>query len=193
MKKVTLNKDSWHYKYYKSIVTEDDAPKTLCPYFWTMVALIFFSPVIFFFRGLFKVIEFFDNKKSKRVKTLTDEQYQKKFDNKEKTLKILIIIGKVVLGLIVGFFVFIFGLLLFSGVQKLGIWGMIRGILLTIGFGTICYFLLGFIIDKSHYVGKFFKLKIFTIPIQMIIATYKRACPLVDWKSNETELVEVKN
>lgn len=191
MKKVTLNKDSWHFKYYSSIV-DDSPPKTLCPYFWTMVALIIFSPIIFLFRGILKLVDFLDIKKSEKNKVLSDGEYEKRLANKEKRNKILILIGKVIFWGFIGFFVCLILALLFHGVQKVGVWVIIRGFLLVIGFFTIAYHILKFVIDKSEYIGNFFKLKIFTLPIEMIVATYKKACPLVDWKTNETELSEVK-
>lgn len=42
---ITLNKNSWHFKYYSSMVSHTP-PKSLCPYFWTMVLLILISPII---------------------------------------------------------------------------------------------------------------------------------------------------
>ena len=47
MNQVKLNKNSWHYRYYSQIVGSY-TPKSLCPYFWSLVGLLMLSPFIFF-------------------------------------------------------------------------------------------------------------------------------------------------
>lgn len=65
MKQVTLNKNSWHYKIYDYFVGGE--PKSLCPYFWTLVALFIFSPFILLVFGFAFLMEKYAKKIGKAI------------------------------------------------------------------------------------------------------------------------------
>lgn len=217
MNQVTLNTNSWHFKYY-SLIVSDNPPKSLCPYFWTMVLLMLLSPVV----GLFfainyinkQVTNFFDRvlpKKPKKEETYEEiiarwekkdkeQKKREKFWNKAGdvlvwTLK-WIILPTVLLFLIyftykhvvkVGWVVFLI---------SLGIGILVSA--LFIGVIKLIEWITEKVHNNSNRIGKFFSYlnplnwKATKIVGEMIKAQYTKMCPLITWvgdeKKEDTEL-----
>ncbi len=210
MAQVSLNKNSWHFKYY-SFVVSDTPPKTLCPYFWTMVALIIISPliaVISLFVFIHKHISlFFDKvvpKKQKKEKSF--EQIEKEWElmkvNKKRREEKWNKIGDKVSW---GFKFIVLPLLLVGLIYKVFTWGVKIGwikFLVHLGLAILIIALfLGFIFLWEKFIDKVydrisfkrlnpFNWKITNIIGEMIKTAYTKACPLITWQ--ETETIKLK-
>ena len=204
MAQVTLNKDSWHFKYYSMIVS-DNPPKSLCPYFWTMIPLILLSPVI----GLIVVLafihkhvtSFFDSivpKKVKKEKTFEDlerehKEWKIKSEKREQTWQN---IGKkfawILKFIVLPSLIIYLGYLIYTTGIKIG-W--FRFFINLVGGIVIVSMVIGFIVLVETYggrVGKFIlKLlrplniinwKVTKICGEMIVATYTKMCPIITWE-----------
>ena len=66
---IKLNKNSWHFKMYESVVSTNP-PKSLCPYFWSMVLIICISPMIL----LFKLVDYIGDSFTKLRNKLTPKK-----------------------------------------------------------------------------------------------------------------------
>ena len=88
---ITLNKNSWHYKIYSKIV-DNTPPKSLCPYFWTLVMIFTFSPLILVAMGYVWVGKKINNIKNsvfprKEVPVMSTEEINKKIEKDEEKRK----------------------------------------------------------------------------------------------------------
>lgn len=204
MAQVTLNKDSWHFKYY-SLIVSDNPPKSLCPYFWTMVPLLLLSPVIGLIVVLFfihkHVTSFFDSivpKKVKKEKTFEDlerehKEWKIRSEKREKTWqnignKFAWVLKFVVLPLLMIYLVYM--------IYKMGIklgWDRFFIYLgLAIVFILILIGLIYVIETYGGRVGKFvlnflkpfnpLNWKVTKICGEMIVATYTKMCPIITWE-----------
>lgn len=211
---VTLNRNSWHYKIY-STVLDENPPKSLCPYFWSLVAIIVFSPIILLIGGIGWTSKKFDQltkwvSPPKQKPEKTWEQVQKEWDEERvksekrrqrvnKRMDIFIWIAKYIivpiaaLGLVV---------LVYLSANKIGWYEFLISVLVGI---LIMSPILGFVwfIEKygekiGGFIGKVFrKINPFNWSVTkiiggMIYSTYKKACPLINWEgenSKETENV----
>ena len=215
MQQVTLNKNSWHYKYYSTVVG-DYAPKSLCPYFWTMVILTILSPLFIIVIGAIKfmdkLINFFDKitiiktkKEVKEVKRKTDEEWDAWFDEQEK----IAVAKRKRWDNISHKFSLVFGWVIVPLILIIGIWQgynliVKHGIIPILGvFSIIAVFLgliWGFIWVANRYANKtskhlimFFKFinplrfKFVQIIGQMIKAWYTKACPLITWEGKSKD------
>ena len=211
---VTLNKNSWHYKLYSTVV-DDNPPKSLCPYFWSLVAIILFSPFILLIAGggwflgkLEKARNFVIPPKKSEPKTW--EQIEKEWEEDRKRdearmkrmnkgLDIFIFTMKWIVAPVLGLLLLYF---IYQSATKIGWLEFFMGL----GVGIIFILpILGFIwlVDKyGEHIGGFFgrifkKLNPLNWSITkiiggMIYATYKKACPIINWEGkeeNETENV----
>jgi predicted PurR-regulated permease PerM len=215
MQQVTLNKNSWHYKYYSTVVG-DYAPKSLCPYFWTMVILIILSPLFLIVIGsikfMDKLINFFDKitiikskKEVREVKIKTEQEWDVWFDEQEKIAlakrkrwdnishKFSLVFGWVIVPLI-------FACAIWQGynlIVKHGIVPIIVVLLIILVFVGVIW---GFIWVANTYANKtgkhlmtFFKFinplrfKFVQIIGQMIKAWYTKACPLITWEGKSQD------
>ena len=182
MKKVSLNKNSWHFKYYSWIIG-GDAPKTLCPYFWTMVTIILLSPFVIFYKSLSLLDTYVDKKlKQKYLKRISDKKInsEKEIYKIQRNQKISEIIGKILVGMLLGFLLIVLGILFNVIVGKVGWYQFFINLLAVIGFLTtitlavigLCEIRIGYRIINSKFIQ---------IPKSMIVAVYTKACPLVEW------------
>lgn len=209
MAQVTLNKDSWHFSYY-SLIVSDTPPKTLCPYFWTMVLLLLLSPIIglfLFFSFIMKnVTKFFDTilpKKEEKRKTW--EEIEKEWEEtklrkikKEQfwskvTDKFVWIMKHIVLPLIVVALVYF--------VYKAGIKEGWMTLLVKFGIAILfVIFIIGIVVLIEKFggtVGKFIlkclkplnvlNWKVTKICGEMIKVAYTKACPLITWEGETKE------
>ena len=86
-RQINFNVDSWHFKYYK-FVTGNSKPKTLCPYFWTLLFIIPLSFIIVPFILLFKLIgyswERSEQKEKEKLSKMSILEQNEFFENKHK-------------------------------------------------------------------------------------------------------------
>ena len=187
---IQLNTDSWHFRLYKIIISETP-PKTLCPYFWSMVGIIVFSPIILLLAGIVYLKDKIDNIQYQREKKLTHEEKIKISKRNMKIQDFFEVLGKII----------IFSLLLFViivicvGIYQLFEEGKVFNFLIGIGFGIlIILIMIGLVnlilfFNKNNYKEKlmntrfikFFK-KLFMICKEMVISLYNKACPIIEWK-----------
>jgi ABC-type multidrug transport system fused ATPase/permease subunit len=211
MAQVKLNKDSWHFKYY-SLIVSDNPPKSLCPYFWTMVPLILLSPLVGLIMSIFYIMKyitmFFDwivPKKEKKQKSM--KEYQREYkkiietqrEKEKRREKFWNSVGDkfswcftyifVPLGIIILIYT------VFSTAVKVG-W---LKFLIYLGLAILTLGLIvGFIIFVETFggrIGKFiskclsilnpFNWKVTKICGEMIVATYTKMCPIITWEGKE--------
>ena len=194
---IKLNKNSWHFKYY-SYVVSDNPPKTLCPYFWTMLLIIVLTPLLLIVWALglvsekiIKLIDYLESKKKEKTleEILKIEEQKKKreifwtkFSEYFSMFVKYIILPFAILVLIFEFYltVNIVGIGLFFG-------GLIIILLCLIGLVSIIYYLTEHTPNlKFLNILNPFSWKVTKIVIEMIKTQYTKACPLITWeeKSN---------
>lgn len=206
---IKLNKKSWHAKVYQ-LVVDSEPPKSLCPYFWSLVAIIIFSPIIFLIMGtawLTKVAEdtkvnlFPPKQKPERswedIRKEWDEERirdKKRAATMDKIFEVFITVMKwVVLPLIAVGVLYI----VYASGTKMG-WGQFfTSILIAILIMLPILFLVWLIEKYSYKIGGFFGKVLSTInPFNwavtkivggMIYATYKKACPIIEWEGEENK------
>lgn len=193
--KVTLKKSSWHFRYYRFLTLSDSPPKTLCPYFWSLVFLTVALPVLLIARMFATVIEKAGEWKSSTKEVRKDwspEQWNEYYEAKRKKQEIqnkktekigkiffLLMLASLALMLVYGVFMMVsengwLKSLMILGAGTAGA-GTIFGILwLSINKG-------GLLVDwiKRSFVVNFFG--------GMISAAYNKACPIIDWNETETQ------
>jgi hypothetical protein len=210
MTEVKLNKNSWHFKYY-SYVVSSEMPKSLCPYFWTMILILILSPILLI-EPLIKYLSKILPKKEK--KELTIEQLVDKFHKdaereKKRTLfwnKMGRFFSKYILLPISIIFICY---MIYLGCNSLGVFGFIQMILIISISGGVMAVLILMIEKTVKYTSRFKKylpnlskplsklLNIFTKPFkiifsfiykvfkicgQMINAQYTKMCPMIIWE-----------
>lgn len=176
--KIELKKDSWHFKFYTFMV-DDNAPKSLCPYFWTLVVSMLLSPAIL----VFKLLSFIGNTfKRKRVDTskMTIVELKEYYDAETKKLKHQNKISAIILVSIL----IVFGLatvicLIFCIIRDGFV--AILPLLIIIGL-TLIIILLGKVNEKYKVMYKLSNVSLFVMIRGMIKAIYTKTCPLINWK-----------
>lgn len=181
--KIKLNYDSWHYRFFNKLLPFTEPPKSLCPYFWTLLGLILIYPFL-------KIIQWF-NKLFNSIpkKEISKEHIYKKmklYSNiGEYFFKFIlyVILPLLGIGLIFGFI-----LILTETKIKLIIITLLTFIVMVLGIFVIIK-----LIEKtSKYFSILIKktIKFILIPSQwcwwMIKAIYEKSCPLIEWENNET-------
>lgn len=196
---ITLNKNSWHSKYYKWVLNSEP-PKSLCPYFWISFALLVFSPIIFIVRSIswitMKMFDFSVNKKDDVFSNETLEDYlektKKRQERNNKTNRILGHIGKF-------FFYVLLGIVLFILILFIKQHGVLQ-LLFRVIIGALMCFTISFVIvtivslsdSRDNSIKRFCKKHLSFLDVtkwesvKMIVAMmksiYKKACPLITWK-----------
>ena len=243
MKRITLDRNSWHFKYYCWVLNTKTPPATLCPYFWTMICLIAIAPIILFFAGIYflfnKVVNIYNylgeklddliNKRNKNKVSkgeLSPEEIldynlrdldrrKRKHQIGKYIVKFLIIAGKTI------FFSFIIlaigiGIYQFYKSDK-KIEGLIFAFIMIVIVVVIYFTILGIIKLSDNYkkrkrirrynssedvyseayphketaftkfVSKIFRKIGYGINLTwtMIVATYRKACPIITWTGEE--------
>ena len=187
--KIQLNKNSWHFNYYSSVIS-DRTPKTLCPYFWTMVTLIVLSPVLLPFMLGIKINKMIPKKKpvpKKSIFDMTDEELDVETKRINKRLKRSEIVGKIVMTIFILFIVSLVVLTFYLGAKKDGWFEVLKTMFSLIGLWSVMYFTITFLIE--HNVGSkvskmlcgVSKCNIIRVPVEMIKSFYTKACPLINW------------
>jgi hypothetical protein len=207
---VTLNKDSWHFKYYKHCIG-GNPPRTLCPYFWIMVSLILASP----FFGIFAVVKFIgkqidkitkniksnNGKPPKPQKTIEElvvemekerEKYYRNQKNWSKVGDISSLFFKWVvspLG-VLSFLYMLYDTAIEMGfiafLIRVGLWVLALSVLVSFIHYSVKYEReLGRGFNKVGRKINPFNWKFIQIIGEMIVAGYTKACPIVDWVEDE--------
>jgi hypothetical protein len=210
MAQVTLNKKSWHFEYY-SYVVSDTPPKSLCPYFWTMVAITILSPLIglmllfaFINKHLSSFFEKTTPKKKKMEKRETAEEIIERLEKDSiKRAKRANFWNKVGDKVSFAFRWIVFPLVVISLIymlfQKIAETGWIPVLIAGAIAIVLCLVVVGFTLLVEKFGGKIgnfilkvlgilnpFSWKITNIIGEMIKTAYTKACPLITWeeKSN---------
>jgi len=205
--KVTLNRESWHYRLFKKELPYTNAPASLCPYFWTIVGLCLVTPFLLVGRGLERLSKWVSNLIPKSKEVVKPEQshdeWLKEWNDKikkdrikqERLDKIGKIVGKGLLYLLFigGCIGIVFGLYTIVTESKL----MEMAVALVIVVSMVGVVLgLAWAIEKfGHYLADWiisffkwinpFKWSITKMIGWMIVAGYKKMCPLVEWSGEE--------
>ena len=191
-----FDEKSWHARYYKWVFY-GKLPQGGCEYFWIMLALTLLAPIIFTIWLFAKIVIFIRNlfpKKERKEKQLTDEQWQKKWEEEKKRFrrweKIGAITGKAffVASCIFFLIVIVVGIIyLFKNPSKvipllfaLGTIVAIIGIVLLIQWiwnkykvGSGLIRVIKWLCLPFRYIGS------------MIVAIYNNSCPKITWKNSE--------
>lgn len=217
---VTLSKDSWHYKIYKRVLG-GNPPMSLCPYFWSIVGILIVSPILLIILGGPKLIDSFKkilptiNLKSKPKPEKTYEQMVQEYldiqtKNRIRDARInrLVNFGtSFLIWVVVPVLAMILIWIIYDAGVKVGWLNLLLGLVYAIGGMGVCIGVIyGFIYLIERYsdsiggtMGKFFK---FINPLNwsivqmiggMIYATYKKACPIIDWGTDKSTTEEVNN
>lgn len=181
---VTFNKSSWHTRYYKWIFQKTELPKSLCPYFWSMVAGVLLFPFFLFI----KIVVYFIDKSWEKKMKRTEEENERRRKRSKLIEKIAIIIGKILLGFLIGLVLLIIGVLIYDGVNKVGWLKVLESFLIIIGSIASFAGIIILIINISEPVGDFFKRLWNSSPIQtirgMVSGFFEKVCPIINWTEN---------
>ena len=186
---ITLNKKSWHYRYYDIVFTRE--PKSLCPYFWSLVTMIIFSPVIIpiylIVEGFMKMIDLFP---SKPPRQRTDEEWVRRYKREDLLNKIGKIVGKIFMLLLFGSMVVgvVVDALIFA--EKIGWYNLIRDVLAALATLGIAGWILYLSLTHSKKISNLVRSVLFfifrysglIIVSEMIKTIYTKACPIIKWE-----------
>jgi hypothetical protein len=177
---ITLNKSSWHFKIYSTIFS-DTPPKSLCPYFWSMAAIVVFSPFFLFLFIMRFLSSLFESKpkQKKPISEMSSEELELDNERLRKKLKRSEVGAKIVLG-VSGLLAL--GLLVLSSyfwISKDGWFVFFRAIFAVIGMGVSVYGILT-LISKNY--SNIVKSNFVKVPSEMIKSIYTKACPIISWR-----------
>ena len=171
MKNVDLKKTGWHALYYKFIFNKE-LPIAFCDYFWELVAIIAFIPIVLPIVLIYKLLTFIFKKQeeNRKQKTLTPEQKEQN----RKITKVFVFIGKTIYYTFIG--IIILGLVysLYSIRAKFSWDGLFEIIgIFTVFLGLVYLIVTGII----KFVNSDF--------VEICVAKFKsykeRTCPKINW------------
>lgn len=190
---MTLNLNSWHAKYYK-LVLDRNPPKSLCPYFWTMVVFVVFAPIVLLAHYVIEwTSTLFDKMRinseiKKAIKPRKPYDAEKERKKQIRTERGLEVFGKILIILGITSFVFFIGMLIFTTLKHVGFWNTIISTFFLVGVFTTLYHITKAMVDNR--VGrKMMNSSFIQIPIEMVIAVYTKACPIVTWVGEQQKQV----
>jgi len=178
---ITLNKSSWHFKLYSNIFS-DTPPKSLCPYFWSMVAIVVFSPfflLVFIMKFLSALFEKKEKSAKKPMSEWTIEDIELETKRLEKKLKRSEVGVKIVLGISMILLLALLVISAYLGIKRDGWYAFFRAIFAIIGMCVSTYGILT-LIGKNY--SKIVKSNYIKVPAAMIKSIYTKACPIINWK-----------
>jgi hypothetical protein len=191
--KIQLNKNSWHFKYYSKVIG-GTPPKTLCPYFWCMVALIVVSPVFLLFWSGMWVGEKFNRmipkktpKPKKSVYDMTEDELDNELERIKRRLKKSEVMGKIVMTIFMLFIVSLVVLTFYLGAKKDGWFEALKTMFSLIGLWSVMYFTIKFLIERnvgtklSKMLCRVSNKNIIRVPFEMVKSFYTKTCPLINW------------
>jgi hypothetical protein len=177
---ITLKKDSWHFKIYSKVFSEK-TPKSLCPYFWSWVAMIIFSPFLILFWTMGALTKLFESKPKpkKPMSEMTDEELEKEFERIDKKFKRSQIGAEITLGVFGVILLTLLILSMYSGIKKIGWFNFFRNMFSVVGLMVTTYYTIDLISKNSKRIGNSNVVK---VPLAMIKAIYTKTCPIINWK-----------
>lgn len=201
---IKLKTNSWHFKLY-TLVASDTPPRSLCPYFWSLVGIIITSPLILIAYGFVKL----SDKISEGVKWLQHQEYIKRKPKPKKTVeellekwrrdeeasaKRVILLAKIGKVLLITLVVSIITLMLIfmkedSWIEFFIALGASFVIILSI-VGAVAifdWFNLGEKFEKFTPLKWLKESSGYQLVIGIIVATYTKLCPIIQWQGNLEE------
>jgi len=179
---ITLNKNSWHFKIYSKIFS-DTPPKSLCPYFWSMVCIVVILPVILpFSLGAYigsKIPKRKEKPNKKLLNEMTNEEVEQELERMKKRMKSSERTGKIVLGVFLLFIVSFVVISSYLGIKKDGWFVFFRSIFAMVGVFTTTYW---FIRGLVYVIPKITDFNVYKVPVAMIKSVYTKTCPIINWK-----------
>lgn len=198
--KVNLNKDSWHFQYYKFLTMTEGvpiAPKSLCPYFWSLVFLTFALPVILIAKMVLAAMERSHRSTEEARSKWTPEQWdmwsERRKKKQESYQAIMPKVGKACLALALT----ALAAMLIYGCIMLTIKGDWLKFLLEMGkafaIASIVFGIIWIISKKGGAAARWIRRSFLVNFVGgMIYAAYNKACPIIQWeeeaKSENTNL-----
>lgn len=186
---VDLSSNSWHSKFYTWVT--DAKPnkkfKSICPYFWTIVFYLLSSPVILLFkgfiRGLVVIIHYSEKRAALKSELKKPEKKQSKLSKSLSKInfdKLYKWAGRIYLGVIISFLLFLFGYLIYEKVMAKG-W-IHTLILLSFALAALIVLtglIYGFI--------KFFESDTWNMVKGMGFSFKHKVCPMINWDADAAE------
>lgn len=189
---IRLNEDGLLARYYKW-VTSSELPKSLCPYFWQMVPLVVFSPVIFAVYALYKLVCFLIEKMPES-KELTWEEELRREKMWDRAANIFEIVGKVFVGAAITLSLGVLVFALVNEIREHGWIYVLKNVFSVIGMiSVLVAVILGvfWVVFESEIFQKIGKSMVIQVPVQLVSGMYHKACPLIVWEGNKTPEVVV--
>jgi hypothetical protein len=210
MTEVKLNKNSWHFKYY-SYVVSSEMPKSLCPYFWTMILILILSPILLIGLLIKYLSKILPKKEEKQftIEQLVDKSHKDVEREKKRKLfwnKMGRLFSKYIL---LPISIISICYMIYLVCNSFGVFGFIQMILTILILGGVMAVSILMIEKTVKYTSRFKKylpnlskplsklLNIFTKPFkiifsffykvfkicgQMINAQYTKMCPMIIWE-----------
>lgn len=196
---IKLKKNSWHFKLYSTVIS-DTPPSSLCPYFWTLVVLVLFSPMIgiayIVVKSVDKIsagiswlkLKFKKESKPKPSKTIEDyiDEWKREEEASKRRAALMSKIGK---GLLIAFCVVVVSLLTIYGKKEnfitllIALGFSLNIVLVVIGTISVCEtFNLGEKMSKFTPLKWIKQSSPYQLVVGMIVATYTKMCPLIQWE-----------
>lgn len=185
--KITLKKNSWHFRFYEYAMCSSTPPMSLCPYFWSLVGLVAILPILLIFKSIIlicgahdRVLNRIDEKRKEKNLAMTSEQLQKSYEKMVRKSNIMDTIGKIVASIGIAAILIIMITLMIIAASEMGWMKMLLTTVISItSLSVICgivWFLLNFNFRRIS------NLSIVTMIRGMIISVYTKACPIIDWE-----------
>jgi hypothetical protein len=177
---ITLRKDSWHFKIYSKVVSEN-VPKSLCPYFWIWVAMIIASPGIILFWVMGALTKLFESKPKpkKSIHDMTVDELREENERLDKKFKRSEIGAEITLGVFGVILIVLLILCMYTGIKKIGWFNFFRNMFSVVGLMVTTYWTIVLISKNIKRIGD---LNVVKVPLAMIKAIYTRTCPIINWK-----------
>lgn len=186
---VDLSSNSWHSKFYTWVT--DAKPnkkfKSICPYFWTIVFYLLSSPVILLFkgliRGLVEIIHYSEKRaalKSESKKTEKKQSKLSKWLSKINFDKLYKWAGRIYLGVIISFLLFLFGYLIYTAVIE-------KGWIHTLILLSFVLVVLIVIFGVVYGLIRFFESDTWNMVIGMGFSFKHKVCPMIRWDVDAAE------
>jgi hypothetical protein len=177
---ITLKKDSWHFKIYSKVISEN-TPKSLCPYFWRWVAMIICSPILILFWLMKVLTKLFESKPKpkKSINDMTEDELSEEIERYKKREKRVEIFAKIFAGIGGLFLLLMLVSSMYLSVKKVGWFNFFRDIFSLVGIMVSVYWTIGILSKTSKKIGDSNVVK---VPLAMIKAIYTKTCPIINWK-----------
>lgn len=174
---INLNKESWHARYYRFASESDRLPKSLCPYFWSLVFLLVTFPVIVLIKIVDHIVNTQWNSRQERLEKMDFETRESYFKREKKREEIMVKSGKAFVGLLLLFIGVVLVMVFAMAVEKLGWVKALLSFLGSLG-GIFLFGYVWFIFITRAEIGEWLRKSIIVI---MIRSAYEKACPLISW------------